>query len=176
MGEFLVPDSLVQALAALELIKNDIALVEKTIRKNSDNTHGIFQSQIASMKQLKVDIKTVKNDLLDVKKSGDTSSQTGKIADITELTHSILKRVDAVIENLQGFVSVLQSQDVLDQMLQGSLRVADSTMENGNSGDVPEGMLKSAKADFAKCYTIKEQRDFAAGVVSEEVKKKITIF
>ncbi len=165
----------ISAFCALELLSHDINLIDAIVAENSKKTHDIFQTQIYAMKSIREDIKSVKSDLSDLQ-DGTLSPEIKKLEEITNLTHSILERTDKVIKKFQGFVTILQSQDKIEQMLQGSAKIAKSSMETLGEENFPEGKRSKIKLELSKKYTIKEQRDFAIGEITLENKEKITLF
>jgi len=159
--------------AALLLLKNDINLFRNIIDKDAKETQKIFQSQVAQMRTIRDDIERVKTRLHDIH-TDSLSKEIEELEHSINLSEDILSRTDGVIESLQGFVTILQSQDRLEQMLQGSQNVIGELLKDEQN--IETDSLKTHKEKFAKHYTIKEQREFAEGRGSRGTLNKITIF
>jgi len=176
LGEVLALDKdISKALAAFELIKNDLSLISEIIGENSKKTHDIFQSQLSKMREIRDDIKSLKAELLDIKNK-ESSEELKRLEDVADLTKSVLERSDNVIQNLQGFVTILQSQDRVDQMIEGSSKVANEGAILFREYNIPNELKNENKNALSACYTIKEQREFATGVVEKKSIDKITLF
>jgi cysteinyl-tRNA synthetase len=82
------------------------------------------------------------------------------------MTESILSRTDDVIQAMFGFITVLQCEDRITQMIDGIEKIMDDDIaymsENGcNLIPADEDKLKERLISF---YTIQDQRDYVQGI------------
>lgn len=151
-------------------IHNDIHefnldMIREGMRTSASEIRDIFEQQVASMRVIHTDIAKTMNQLTDIGMKFDIED-----AEILEgtvgRTQIVLERADTVIKQMFSFISILQCEDRITQMLNGISSVIDEDkahLERIHAVFNDENVEKLVKKDMAKHYTIQEQRDLANG-------------
>ena len=94
-----------------------------------------------------------------------------EIKDDSRFRDNLIIKLDSTISNIHKYISILQCEDKVFQMLDGVSKVLESNTKNIELNNISindEEKTKQIKNDLVQHYTIQEQRDLASGEVASD--------
>jgi hypothetical protein len=139
--------------------------IKLSMRESTKEIESIFEERVEEMRDIHKDTEKAHEKLTNLKEQ----MVPQEFADLEEswnMTESILSRTDDVIQAMFGFITVLQCEDRITQMIDGIEKIMDDDIaymsENGcNLIPADEDKLKERLISF---YTIQDQRDYVQGI------------
>lgn len=148
--------------------EHNLGMIREGMRTSAREIRDIFEAQVAEMRQIHSDIISAKENMVFLSMNIDNQEPVKMLEESVEHTEDILSRTNKVIKAMFGFVSILQCEDRITQMLDGITSVVESDKEQilGLDGayDDPQ-VISDVKKSMVHHYTIQEQRDFAMGTL-----------
>ena len=125
----------------------------------------IFKGRVNEMKEIHEDARKTLVALSALKEKV-SPEVFAEIDDSWNMTQSILVRTDEVIKAMYGFVSALQCEDRMSQMIDGITKIMDKDIRGVVADDIfiDSEVADTIKKELVQYYTIQEQRDYAMGV------------
>lgn len=142
----------------------NLKIVKTTMRQSTKEIEGIFESRVEEMRAIHKDASVALEHLAALK----TEISPGVFESLEgswNTTHSILARTDEVIKAMFSFVTVLQCEDRISQMIDGVGAIMNSDINDITSSGflVNQAHESELKMRLVPFYTIQDQRDYAMG-------------
>lgn len=139
--------------------------IKLSMRESTKEIESIFEERVEEMRSIHKDTEVAYEKLTRLKEE----MVPQEFADLEEswnMTESILSRTDEVIKAMFGFITVLQCEDRITQMIEGIENIMNDDIaymaDNGcNIAEVDVVKLKKRLVSF---YTIQDQRDYVQGL------------
>ena len=138
--------------------------IKKSMKESTKEIEQIFEARVEDMRSIHKDTALALEHLVKLKEQIEPEVFEN-LEESWNMTNSILKRSDDVIKAMFGFVSVLQCEDRITQMIDGIDHIINDDIATANEYGivvVPE-LQKEFKERLVPFYTIQEQRDYAQG-------------
>jgi hypothetical protein len=134
------------------------------MRESTKEIETIFEARVNEMRAIHNDTQSVHEQLTRLKEQI-APEVFEDLQSSWEITQSILKRTDDVIKAMFGFISVLQCEDRISQMIDGigSIMNDDIQLANENGYYVSYAHEMELKNRLIPYYTIQDQRDYVLG-------------
>ncbi len=138
--------------------------IKKSMRESTGEIEVIFEARVQEMRSIHTDTKSAHEQLTRLKEQM-IPEVFEDLQSSWEITQSILKRTDDVIKAMFGFISVLQCEDRISQMIDGIGKIMndDIKLANENGYYVSYANEAELKNRLIPYYTIQDQRDYVLG-------------
>lgn len=138
--------------------------IKKSMSQSTKEIEMIFEARVEEMKLIHQDTQSTHEQLTRLKEQI-VPEVFEDLESSWEMTESILKRTDNVIKAMFGFISVLQCEDRITQMIDGIEKIMndDIQMANDNGYFVSYANEVELKQRLLPFYTIQDQRDYVMG-------------
>jgi hypothetical protein len=139
--------------------------IKLSMRESTKEIENIFEERVEEMRSIHRDTEKAYEKLTNLKEQ----MVPQEFADLEEswnMTESILSRTDDVIKAMFGFITVLQCEDRITQMIEGIEKIMDDdiTYMSENGCNLTLGDEDKLKERLVSFYTIQDQRDYAQGI------------
>lgn len=145
--------------------KENLGAIKTIMQQTTSEIETIFKSRVEEMKAIHTDAQYTEKQL-SLLRENMQPQEFYDLEEAWESTRSIVSRTDEVIKAMFSFVTVLQCEDRLTQMMDGIATImSDDVQKIGEfyPFDAPE-LYEKFKRDLQGFYTIQEQRDFVMGM------------
>jgi hypothetical protein len=134
----------------------NLDLIKSKMQHSTDEIRKIFKNEIDNMR-------SVYEELEETKKMIASNRDDEKTVISRSIVHTqdILDKTSEIIKNMHGFVSILQCEDRITQMIDGIIKVTQTQLLNDTQID--EDAKQELISSMLSCYTIQEQRDMLVG-------------
>lgn len=138
--------------------------IKKSMRESTGEIEVIFEARVQEMRSIHADTKSAHEQLTRLKEQI-IPEVFEDLQSSWEITQSILKRTDDVIKAMFGFISVLQCEDRISQMIDGIGKIMNDDIKLANENGYYASYANEAelKNRLIPYYTIQDQRDYAMG-------------
>lgn len=138
--------------------------IKKSMRESTKEIETIFEARVQEMRSIHTDTQSAHEQLTRLKEQI-VPEVFEDLQSSWEITQSILKRTDDVIKAMFGFISVLQCEDRISQMIDGIENIMNDDIElaNENGYYVSYANETELKNRLIPYYTIQDQRDYVLG-------------
>ena len=138
--------------------------IKKSMRESTKEIETIFEARVQEMRSIHTDTQSAHEQLTRLKEQI-VPEVFEYLQSSWEITQSILKRTDDVIKAMFGFISVLQCEDRISQMIDGIENIMNDDIElaNENGYYVSYANETELKNRLIPYYTIQDQRDYVLG-------------
>lgn len=138
--------------------------IKKSMRESTKEIETIFEARVQEMRSIHTDTQSAHEQLTRLKEQI-VPEVFEDLQSSWEITQSILKRTDDVIKAMFGFISVLQCEDRISQMIDGIENIMndDIGLANENGYYVSYANETELKNRLIPYYTIQDQRDYVLG-------------
>lgn len=138
--------------------------IKLNMRSSTKEIEKIFEERVEEMRVIHHDVTTA-HDKLTALKDQIVPKEFNDLQESWEMTQSILTRTNEVIKAMFGFITVLQCEDRISQMIEGIEHIMNDDIRHITENGfilTPEMEVK-CKERLIPFYTIQEQRDYAMG-------------
>lgn len=141
--------------------------IKFSMRDSTKEIENIFESRVEEMRSIHSDTKKA-HEKLTILKDKMIPQEFEDLEESWNMTESILSRTDEVIKAMFGFITVLQCEDRITQMIDG----IENIMDDDSKHLVEQGFMVNSsneiklKERLVEFYTIQDQRDYAQGIES----------
>lgn len=146
--------------------KANLTEIKNMMQEGTKEIETIFQGRVVEMKQVHEDAKKTLEALSRLKDKV-SPEVFAELDESWTMTQSMILRTDEIIKAMYGFVSALQCEDRMSQLIDGIVKNMDKDMTWAESKgiQVEESVSSAIKLGLVAAYTIQEQRDFAMGLM-----------
>lgn len=139
--------------------------IKLSMRESTQEIENIFEERVEEMRSIHKDTSKAHEKLTELKEKI-VPEEFKELEESWNTTQSILSRTDDVIVAMFEFITILQCEDRITQMIDGIGKimgkdVADAIAQGCSIAPSKEALLKERLVEF---YTIQEQRDYAKGI------------
>lgn len=138
--------------------------IKRNMRESTQEIEKIFEERVEEMRSVHKDAMATHEQLTRLKEQI-VPEVFNDLEASWDMTQSIISRTDEIIKAMFGFVTVLQCEDRISQMIDGIEKVMQSDTDfcDAIGHAVPLSREPELKARLVEFYTIQEQRDYAMG-------------
>lgn len=138
--------------------------IKLSMRESTQEIEKIFEERVEEMRSIHHDAQETHNILSELK-AKIVPEEFVELEESWGKTESILERTDEVIKAMFEFITILQCEDRITQMIDGISKIIKADVKDAkeNGCSVSINKEKELKERLASFYTIQEQRDFANG-------------
>jgi hypothetical protein len=134
----------------------NLDLIKSKMQHSTEEIRKIFKNEIENMRSVYEELQETKKMI-----ASDREDEKTVISRSIVQTQDILDKTSEIIKNMHGFVSILQCEDRITQMIDGIIKVTQTQLLNDTQID--EDAKQELIASMLSCYTIQEQRDMLFG-------------
>lgn len=138
--------------------------IKLSMRESTQEIEKIFEERVKEMRAIHSDTAVAHKKLSELKERI-IPEEFKELEESWNTTQSILSRTDEVIVAMFEFVTILQCEDRITQMIDGIGKILNRDIEDAKAKGCAVSLSKEArlKERLAEFYTIQEQRDYAMG-------------
>lgn len=138
--------------------------IKFSMRDSTKEIETIFEERVNEMKNIHKDAKKAYEKLTALKDKM-ISQEFDDLEESWNMTKSILARTDEIIKAMFGFITVLQCEDRITQMIDGIENIMNDDMKYLEEKEyiVSSSIEKKLKERLVEFYTIQDQRDYVQG-------------
>ena len=139
--------------------------IKLNMRESTQEIEKIFEERVEEMRSIHRDTAAA-HEKLTVLKEKIVPEEFNELEESWNTTSSILSRTDDVIIAMFEFITILQCEDRITQMIDGISKIMKNDIENALEHGyflTPDKQTK-LKERLIQFYTIQEQRDYAGGI------------
>ena len=138
--------------------------IKKSMRESTKEIEMIFEARVEDMRNIHKDTARTLEHLTQLKEQI-APKEFANLEESWNMTRAIVGRTDDVIKAMFGFISVLQCEDRISQMVDGISTIMDDDIQfaQDNGYFVAYGDEVEFKTRLMPYYTIQDQRDYVMG-------------
>lgn len=138
--------------------------IKRNMRESTKEIEMIFEDRVEEMRSVHKDASATHEHLTRLKEQI-VPEVFQELEASWDMTRSIISRTDEIIKAMFGFITVLQCEDRITQMIDGISNVMqnDTDFCDAIGHAVPLSREPELRARLVDFYTIQEQRDYALG-------------
>ena len=138
--------------------------IKLSMRESTQEIEKIFEERVEEMRSIHRDT-IVAHEQLTTLKEKIIPEEFNELEESWNTTQSILSRTDDVIKAMFEFVTILQCEDRITQMIDGISKIMKSDVDDAAKNGCTVAFNKEIglKERLVPFYTIQEQRDYANG-------------
>lgn len=144
--------------------KGNLTGIKRSMGESTKEIEMIFEDRVEEMRSVHKDASATHEHLTRLKEQI-VPEVFQELEASWNMTRSIISRSDEIIKAMFGFITVLQCEDRITQMIDGIDNVMQNDIDFCSAIDhaVPLALETELKARLVDFYTIQEQRDYALG-------------
>lgn len=138
--------------------------IKKSMRESAQEIENIFEARVEEMRCIHADTGSTFENLSRLK--AETAPAVFNDLKLSwEMTQSILQRTDDIIKAMFGFITVLQCEDRISQMIDGIQNIMLNDIQSASASGYTVSLADeiTLKKRLASFYTIQDQRDYVMG-------------
>lgn len=138
--------------------------IKLSMRESTQEIEKIFEERVKEMRSIHNDTAVAHKKLTELKERI-VPEEFKELEESWNTTQSILSRTDEVIVAMFEFVTILQCEDRITQMIDGIGKILNKDIEDAKERGCAVSLSKEKrlKERLVEFYTIQEQRDYAMG-------------